>query len=198
MGFPRQEYWSGLPFPSPGDFPDQGWNPGLLQVDLQVDSLQSESTGKPKQVINKYILKFIFKKRKKKKRCYGKTKANFLANPKLWIRSAATSTSRLSQTLLPLGRYNQFSSICTPCPYTSTLGQISNDMLDISASSHRLKHLRGGTTLHSFLSPSQCQPPSRCSVHAGSRLNSTTELKPVAPRKLVVYTRQFSTPYVNT
>jgi len=22
MGFPRQEYWSGLPFPSPGDFPD--------------------------------------------------------------------------------------------------------------------------------------------------------------------------------
>ena len=75
-----------------------------------------------------------------------------------------------SQTLLPLGRYNQFSSICTPCPYTSTLGQISNDMLDISASSHRLKHLRGGTTLHSFLSPSQCQPPSRCSVHAGSKI----------------------------
>ena len=24
MGFPRQEYWSGLPFPSPGDFPDPG------------------------------------------------------------------------------------------------------------------------------------------------------------------------------
>ena len=30
MGFSRQEYWSGLPFPSPGDHPDQGWNPGLL------------------------------------------------------------------------------------------------------------------------------------------------------------------------
>ena len=29
MGFSRQEYWSGLPFPSPGDLPTQGWNPGL-------------------------------------------------------------------------------------------------------------------------------------------------------------------------
>ena len=30
MGFSRQEYWSGLPFPSPGDLPNQGLNPGLL------------------------------------------------------------------------------------------------------------------------------------------------------------------------
>ena len=29
MGFSRKEYWSGLPFPSPGDL-TQGWNPGLL------------------------------------------------------------------------------------------------------------------------------------------------------------------------
>ena len=29
MGFSRQEYWSGLPFPAPGNFPTQGWNPGL-------------------------------------------------------------------------------------------------------------------------------------------------------------------------
>ena len=29
MGFSRQEYWSGLPFPSPGSFPTQGSNPGL-------------------------------------------------------------------------------------------------------------------------------------------------------------------------
>ena len=27
-GFSRQEYWSGLPFPSPGDLPDPGINPG--------------------------------------------------------------------------------------------------------------------------------------------------------------------------
>ena len=29
LGFSRQEYWSGLPFPSPGIFPTQGLNPGL-------------------------------------------------------------------------------------------------------------------------------------------------------------------------
>ena len=28
MGFPRQEYWSGLPFPSLGDLPDPGIKPG--------------------------------------------------------------------------------------------------------------------------------------------------------------------------
>ena len=28
MGFPRQEYWSGLPLPSPGDLPDPGIEPG--------------------------------------------------------------------------------------------------------------------------------------------------------------------------
>ena len=30
MGFSRQEYWSGLPFPSPGHLPDPGMEPGLL------------------------------------------------------------------------------------------------------------------------------------------------------------------------
>ena len=30
MGFSRQEYWSGLPFPCPGDLPDPGIEPGLL------------------------------------------------------------------------------------------------------------------------------------------------------------------------
>ena len=30
MGFSRQEYWSGLPFPSPGDLPDPEIEPGLL------------------------------------------------------------------------------------------------------------------------------------------------------------------------
>ena len=37
MGFPRQEYWSGLPFPSPGDLPDPGIEPGSPAV--QGDSL---------------------------------------------------------------------------------------------------------------------------------------------------------------
>ena len=30
MGFSRQEYWSGLPFPSPGDLPNSGIEPSLL------------------------------------------------------------------------------------------------------------------------------------------------------------------------
>ena len=30
MGLLRQEYWSGLPFPTPGDLPNQRWNPYLL------------------------------------------------------------------------------------------------------------------------------------------------------------------------
>ena len=44
MGFSRQEYWSGLPFPSPGDLPNPGIEPGSLA--LQADSLLSEIPGK--------------------------------------------------------------------------------------------------------------------------------------------------------
>ena len=45
MGFSRQEYWSGLPFPSPGDLPDPGIKP--RSPTLQADSLPSELPGKP-------------------------------------------------------------------------------------------------------------------------------------------------------
>ena len=37
MGFPRQEYWNGLPFPSPGDLPDPGIEP--RSPALEADSL---------------------------------------------------------------------------------------------------------------------------------------------------------------
>ena len=43
MGFSRQEYWSGLPFPSPGDLPDPGIK--LRSPALQADALPSELTG---------------------------------------------------------------------------------------------------------------------------------------------------------
>ena len=46
MGFSRQEYWSGLPFPSPGDLPDAGIEP--RSPTLWVDSLPAEPQGKPK------------------------------------------------------------------------------------------------------------------------------------------------------
>ena len=48
MGFSRQEYWSGVPFPSPGDLPDPGIEPGSPA--LQADALTSEPPGKPKKV----------------------------------------------------------------------------------------------------------------------------------------------------
>ena len=41
MGFPRQESWSGLPFPSPGDLPDPGIDP--MSLALQDDSLPLSS-----------------------------------------------------------------------------------------------------------------------------------------------------------
>ena len=43
MGFSRQEYWSGLPFPSPGELLDPGVEPG--SPSLQADSLPSELVG---------------------------------------------------------------------------------------------------------------------------------------------------------
>ena len=44
MGFPRQEYWSGLPFPSPGDLPDSGIEP-------RSDSLRLSRQGSPGLVV---------------------------------------------------------------------------------------------------------------------------------------------------
>ena len=51
MGFSRQEYWSGLPFPSPGDLPNPGIKPG--SPTLEADALSSEPPGKPRQHIKK-------------------------------------------------------------------------------------------------------------------------------------------------
>ena len=45
MEFSRQEYWSGLPFPSPGEFPNPGIKP--RSPALQADTLLSEPPGKP-------------------------------------------------------------------------------------------------------------------------------------------------------
>ena len=47
MGFSRQEFCSGLPFPSPGDLPVPGIEPG--SPTLEADALTSEPPGKPKK-----------------------------------------------------------------------------------------------------------------------------------------------------
>ena len=45
LGFSKQEYWSGLPFPSPGDLPDPGIEP--VSPTLWTDALPSETPGNP-------------------------------------------------------------------------------------------------------------------------------------------------------
>ena len=47
MGFPRQDYWSGLPFSSPGDLPDPGIK--LVSPALQMDSLPLSHLGSPEE-----------------------------------------------------------------------------------------------------------------------------------------------------
>ena len=59
MGFSRQEYWSGLLFPSPGDLPNPGIKPWSLA--LQANALSSEPPGKlPKFEQPYYILKMQY------------------------------------------------------------------------------------------------------------------------------------------
>ena len=67
MGFSRQEYWSGLPFPPPEDLPDPGIK--LRSSILQADSLPSEPPGKPFLVTSfKRNVRKEKKARKKKER----------------------------------------------------------------------------------------------------------------------------------
>ena len=60
MGFSRQEYWNGLPFPSPGDLPNLEIEPTCPA--LQADSLTTEPPGKPRYA-------FSLKEKGKKKGC---------------------------------------------------------------------------------------------------------------------------------
>ena len=53
MGFFRQEYWSGLPFPSPGDLPDPGVEP--RSPTLQADALTSEPRINIAFIMLKYV-----------------------------------------------------------------------------------------------------------------------------------------------
>ena len=53
MGFSKQECWSGLPFPSPGDLPDPGIEPGSSA--LLADAFPSEPPGKLCLVANSFL-----------------------------------------------------------------------------------------------------------------------------------------------
>ena len=59
VGFPKQEYWSGLPVPSPGDLPDSGIKPGSPA--LAGGYFTAELPGKPQVVgqVNANVAKFV-------------------------------------------------------------------------------------------------------------------------------------------
>ena len=56
MGYSRQEYWSGLPFPSPGYLPDPGIKPRSRA--LEADALTSEPAGKQ---TNTLVFTFLYR-----------------------------------------------------------------------------------------------------------------------------------------
>ena len=64
MEFSRQEYWGGLPFPSSGDLPDPGIEPGSPA--LQADSLLTELQGKPQDGEEMILIKSLLSSI-----CYG-------------------------------------------------------------------------------------------------------------------------------
>ena len=61
MGFSRQEYWSGLPFPPPGDLPNPGIKPGSPV--LQTDALPSKNSHHDKECgfVSKSSFTYSFK-----------------------------------------------------------------------------------------------------------------------------------------
>ena len=61
MGFSRQEYWNGLPFPSPGDLPDPGIKAGspALQTDFSPTELQGVLYLKEFDYLKKFLISVI-------------------------------------------------------------------------------------------------------------------------------------------
>ena len=72
MEFSRQEYWSGLPFPSPGDLPNPGTKPRSLS--LQADSLLSELQGKP---VFKILANYMIDTVERKMQCFKEASFSF-------------------------------------------------------------------------------------------------------------------------
>ena len=62
MGFPRQEYWSGLPFPPSGDLPDPGIEPkSLISPALACGFFTTEPPGKSSKILGMHHKVFLQK-----------------------------------------------------------------------------------------------------------------------------------------
>ena len=100
MEFSRQEHWSGLLFPSPGDLPDPGIKPSALcLLHRQADSLPLAPPGKP--TASKCQKKPIYKEAKLLKALTLKALRFHVRSPglcSLWNQSMETNTKKLTVT----------------------------------------------------------------------------------------------------
>ena len=89
MGFPRQEYWSGLPFPPPGVFLSKGSNLHLLH--WQADSLPLSHLGSPPEDVSAFHFYFLINAS-----CFQWLKQNWLSIFTLYEAHSNTPTWKLS------------------------------------------------------------------------------------------------------
>ena len=104
MVFPRQKYWSGLPFPSPEKLPDPGIEP--RSPALQACSLPTEPPGKPqhKHIHTKYYHCLHWdKKNEANKKVWTQSKSLSLATQ--WIQNNPNRIKNTSCVLLSIGRW---------------------------------------------------------------------------------------------
>ena len=92
MAFSRQEYWSGLPFPSPGDLPDLGIKPRFPA--LQADTLSSDQPRKPQGK------SLALQADTLPSESLGKPQGNTLGSLKLYSRATCTDTENISTIVL--------------------------------------------------------------------------------------------------
>ena len=101
MGFSRQEYWSGLPCPPPGDLPHPGIKPGSPA--LQADALSSEPPAKPGN--EKYLkvtgLKSIFPPQSHPRQLFQLYFPSGLTCPSSGLKAAHLSSTRKVDSCLP-------------------------------------------------------------------------------------------------
>ena len=83
MGFSRQEYWSGLPFPSPGDLPHPGIEP--RSPTLQADALTSELPGKPLEVNTNWEVEYLQQLEGRKESGSSMSSRARMSTPNHWV-----------------------------------------------------------------------------------------------------------------
>ena len=109
MNFSRQGYWSGLPFPFPGDLPDPGIEPGSPA--LQADSLPTELPGKPRNdrtgiynIWERHFDSFIYKV------LWTRTRVELFCFVLFFLPSRSKNTSQIHEISLGLGKIYRLSS----------------------------------------------------------------------------------------